>query len=243
MSIEHRKEMLLQQLDLSGLEGWFGTNHTSAHALLTEYHDIFLLESGELACTGLAKHDIRIVDDDPFKERFWRIPPPMVEEVRAHMKELLEVGAIHPSHSPRCNTVMLVSKKDGGLHFCIDFCKLNARTKKDSYTLPNIQEAIKSLVGAGYFSCLNLKAGFWQIAMDKVSKQYTTFTVGNLVFFECQQMPLRLYNAPATFQRLMHNCLGEFYLMYCLIYLDDMIVFSKTKEGHLQCLHIGFECF
>ena len=69
----------------------------------------------------------------------------MVEEVRAHVKEMLEVGAICPSQSPWCNAVMLVRKKDGGLHFCIDFCKLNVRTKKDSYPLPCIQEAIESL--------------------------------------------------------------------------------------------------
>ena len=64
-------------------------------------------------------------------------------------------------------TVVLVCKKDGGLCFYIDFCKLNARTKKDSYPLPQIQEATESLVGVGYFSCLDLKAGFWQIAMDE----------------------------------------------------------------------------
>ena len=75
MSIECRKEMLLQQLDVSGQEGYSGANCTSAHALLTEYHDIFSLEPGGLGCTGLAKHDIRVVDDEPFKERFQRIPP------------------------------------------------------------------------------------------------------------------------------------------------------------------------
>ena len=106
------------------------------------------------------KHEIRVVDDEPFKERFWRISPPMVEEVRAWVKEMLEVVAICPSQSPWCNAVILVRKKDRGLHFCIDFCKLNMRTKKDSYPLPNIQEAFESLVGAGYFSCLDLKAGF-----------------------------------------------------------------------------------
>ena len=129
MSVEHRKEMLLQQLDLSGMEGWSGANHASTHILLTEYHDFFSLEPGELGCTGMVKHEIRVVNDDPFKERFQRIPPPMVEEVRAHVKEMLEVGPIHPSQSPWCNTIMLVSKKDGGLYFCIDFCKLNVKTK------------------------------------------------------------------------------------------------------------------
>ena len=76
------------------------------------------------------------------------------------MKEMLEAGAIHPSQSPWCNAVVLVHKKDGGLHFCIDFHKLNARTKKDSYLLPQIQEAIESLVGVRYFSCVELKVCF-----------------------------------------------------------------------------------
>ena len=85
---------------------------------------------------------------------------------------------------------MLVCKKDGGLHFCIDLHKLNVRTKKDSYPLPWIKEAIKNLGGAGYFSCLDIKAGFWQIIMDKASKQYTAFTLGNIGFFECECMLL-----------------------------------------------------
>ena len=133
----------------------------------------------------LAKHEIRVVDNEPFKERFQRIPPPMVDAVHPHVKEMLEVGTICPSQSTWCNVVVLVCKKDRGLHFCIDFHKLNARTKKESYLLPQIQEAIESMVRAGCFSCLDLKVGFWKIAMDEALKQYTTFTAGNLGFFEC----------------------------------------------------------
>ena len=77
--------------------------------------------------------------------------------------------------------VVLVCKKDRGLCFCFDFCKLNARTKKDSNR--GIQEATESLVGAGCFACLDLKVGFWQIIMDEASKQYIAFTMGNLGFF------------------------------------------------------------
>ena len=167
----------------------------------------------------------------------------MVNEVWAHMKEMLEVGAIHPSQSPWCNEIVLVCKKDGGLCFCIDFCKLNVRTKKDSYPLPQIQEAIESLVGVGYFSCLDFKVGFWQIAIDEAWKQYTTFTVGNLGFFKCEHMPFGLYNAPSIIQKLMQNCLGELNLTYCLIYLDDVIVFLKMEEEHVQCLHAVFDHF
>ena len=95
----------------------------------------------------------------------------------------------------------------------------------------------------GYFSCLKLKAGFWQITMDEASKQYTTFTMKNIGFFECECMPFRLCNAPVTFQRLMQNCLGELNLMYFFIYLDNIIVFSKMEEEDLHCLCIVFECF
>ena len=98
------------------------------------------------------------------------------------MKEMLESGTIRPSQSAWCNAVVLVWKKDGSLHFCINFCHLNACMKKDSYPLPRIQEVIESLVGADHFSCLDLKSGFWQIRMDEALKQYTAFTVGNLGF-------------------------------------------------------------
>ena len=133
----------------------------------------------------------------------------MVDEVYAHMKEILGVGAIYPSQSPWCYAVVLVSKKDKGLCFCIDSGKLNARTKKGSYPLPRIKEAIESLVKAGCFPCLDLKVDILHIAMDEASKQYTTFTVGNLEFFECEHMPFGLCNAPATFQSLMQKCLGN----------------------------------
>ena len=80
------------------------------------------------------------------------------------------------------------------------------------------------------------KSGVWQAKMDEESKQYMTFTIGNLRFFECKQMPFGLSNAPATFQSLMQNCFGELNLTYCLTYLDDVIVFSKIEEEHLHCL-------
>ena len=101
----------------------------------------------------------------------------MADEVLAPVKEMLEVGAIHPSKSPHCNLVVLVCTKDEGLYFCIDSHKLNARTKKDSYLLHRYKEAIDSLVGEGCFSCLDLNAGFWQIAMDEVSKQHPALGV------------------------------------------------------------------
>ena len=165
----------------------------------------------------------------------------MVEEVRNHLREMLESSAIRPSQSTWCNAVVLVRKKDGGLHFCIDFRYLNTHMKKDSYQLPQIQELLESLVGTGHFSCLDLKSGFWQIKMDEASKKYTSFTVGNLGFFKCNRMPFGLCNVPATFQWLMENCMGELNFIYCLIYLDDLIVFLQTAEEHLHQICVVFD--
>ena len=111
--------------------------------------------------------------------------------------------------------------------------------KKDSYPLPRIQEVLESLVGAGHFSWLDLKLGFWQMKMEEMLMQYTTFTVGNLGFFKCDHMPFGFCNALTTFQRLMQNYLGKLNL----IYLDDIIVFLQTTEEHLHRLHVVFNQF
>ena len=139
--------------------------------------------------------------------------------------------------------VVLVRKKDGTLCFCADFRCLNTQIKKDSYPLPHIQEALESMVGSAHFSSMDFKSGFWQIKMAPESQQYTAFTVGNLGFYEFTHMPFGLCNAPVTFQHLMQNTLGELNLMYCMIYLDDVIVFGCTEEEHLECLYIVFERF
>ena len=112
--------------------------------------------------------------------------------------------------------------------------------KKVSYPLLRIQEALESLVGAGHFSCLHVKSAFWQIKMEEASKQYTVFTIGNLGFFECGHMPFVLCNAMAMFQRLMQNCLSELNHIYCLIYLDDIVIFLWRAEEHHQ-LHVVFD--
>ena len=159
------------------------------------------------------------------------------------MNDMLQAGAIRPSSSPWCNTVVLVWKKDGGLRFCIDFRKLNVRTKKDSYPLLRIQEMLESLEGSHIFSSFDFKLGFWQVEMDEASKQYNAFTVGSLGFFECKCMPFRLCNVPMTFQRLMQNCLSELNLTYCLIYLDDVIMFSTDEDDHLHHMRVIFDRF
>ena len=154
---------------------------------------------------------------------------------------LLDEGVIRPSNSPWCNAVVLVRKKDGSLHFCIDFRKLNSLTVKDSHPLPRICETLESLTGAAHFSTFDMNSGFWQVPMAKESKQYTAFTLGSMGLYERESMPFGLCNAPPTFQRLMQNCLGELNLTYCLIYLDDVIVFSDMPDEHLRRMRVVFD--
>ena len=213
-----------------------------------EHHNIFSLEQNKIGCTDTAEHVIELLDTEPFKERLRRIAPPLVEEVREHIQEMLNGGAICPSQSPWCNAVVLVRKKDGGLRFCIDFHWLNSWTKKDAYPLPRMQETMESMVGARFFSTMDLKSGFWQVEMAKDSQQYTAFTVGSMGVYEFLRMPYGLCNAPVTFQRLMQNCLGELNLTYTLIYLDDVIVehlhhlwvvFARFLEHRLKLEHLN----
>ena len=152
--------------------------------LLMEYHDIFSLDKNKIGCTDAAEHVIKLLDEEPFKEKFWQIAPPLLDEVQEHLQEMLDGGAIRPSHSTWCNAVVLVWKKDRGLRFCIDFRRLNAGTKKDSYPLPRMQETMESMVGARFFSTMDLKSGFWQVKMSEKSRQYTAFTVGSMGIFE-----------------------------------------------------------
>ena len=155
--------------------------------LLMEFHHIFCLEKNEMGCTDATEHVIELLpkQDEPFKERFRRIALQEVEEVRQHIQEMLDGGAIWPSQSPWCNAVVLVWKKDGTLRFCIDFRRLNTHTKKDSYPIPKCLETMESLVGACYFSTMDLKSGFWQVKLSEDSCQYTAFTVGSMGVYEC----------------------------------------------------------
>ena len=235
--------LLLDKLDLSGLEAWPTEQAEKACSLPREYHDIFSLEKHDMGHTNVTKHKMVLKNPDtpPFKEHFHRIPPPQLDEVREHLKLMLDAGVVQPSNSPWCNAVVLVRKKDGSLRFCIDFQRLNALTIKDSHPLPRIYETLESLARAAHYSTFDLNSGFWQVPMDKESKQYTAFTLGSMGLYECKSMPFGLCNAPPTFQRLMQNCLGELNLTYCLIYLDDVIVFSEMPEEHLQRMRVVYD--
>ena len=135
----------------------------------------------DLGRTDSVKHKINLTDDTPFKGPYRRISPALYEEVRQHLKEMLEADAIRPSVQ-RSSNVFLVRKKDGSLRFCIDFRKLNSRTVRDAYNLPRVNDIIDTLIGSKYFSKLDLRSGYWQVEIDEADMYKTSFTVGNMGF-------------------------------------------------------------
>ena len=154
---------------------------------------------------------------------------------------MLDLGAIRKSQSPWSSPIVLVRKKDGKLRFCIDLRKLNQRTVRDNYSLPKVEHMLEQLIGSEWFCTLDLKSGYWQVELTEESKPYTAFTCGPLGFLECDKMPFGAANAPATFQRLMENCLGSLNLTWCVVYLDDIIVYGKDPEDLLLRLGGVFE--
>ncbi len=208
--------------------------------LLGSWEGVFSQSEHDLGCVTAVQHKIPMTDDTPFKQRHRRIPPSQYEEVRQHLKDMLEAGAIRESYSPYASPIVLVRKKDNSLRLCIDYRQLNRRTIRDNFPLPRIEDTLDALYGARWFSSLDLKSGYWQIEMAEEDKPKTAFTTP-LGFYECNRMPFGLTNAPATFQRLMERCMGDLNLTQCLVYLDDIIVFSSTFEEHLQRLTAVFQ--
>ena len=130
MSVAVRQEKLLEKLNLDWLAHWSPRNAAVARELVLAYHGIFTLESNELGSTSAIKHEICIDNSKPFKEWFRHIPLPLLEEVCTSLWDMLDAGGIHLSQSLWCNVVVLVRKKDGTLHFCVNFRCLNVQTRK-----------------------------------------------------------------------------------------------------------------
>ena len=152
------------------------------------------------------------------------------------MKDMLEQEIVRPSCSPWASPVVMVKKKDGTLRFCIDFRKLNEVTVKEAHSLPKIDDTLEASKGTKIFSTLDLKSGYWQVPVKEEHKSKTAFWTSSGQLFEFNRLPFELCNAPATFSRLMDNVLSGLPWEVCLYYLDDVIVFSKDWEEHVQRL-------
>lgn len=200
-------------------------------AKLHSYSDVFAQHDLDYGHATKVKHRIKLSDEAPFKQRSRPIHPRDYEAVRKHLQSLLDAGIIRESESPFSSPIVVVRKKNGDVRLCVDYRRLNLQTIKDAYALPNLEESFCALSGSRWFSVMDLKSGFYQIEMEESDKQKTAF-VCPLGFWEWNRMPQGITNAPSTFQHLMEKCMGDINLREMLVFLDDLIVFSKTLEEH-----------
>ena len=153
---------------------------------------------------------------------------------------MLQNEIITPSASPWSSPIILVRKKDGSYRFCVHYRALNGITIKDAFPLPRVDETLDSLGGAQYFATLDLASGYWQVESDPSDRPKTAFSTPH-GHFEFTVMPFGLRNAPATFQRLMEYVLAGLLWEHCLVYLDDIMVFSETFNEHITRLSGVFD--
>ncbi len=203
--------------------------------LLDQYASVFVEREGNLGYTDLIEHQISLLDEAPVCQRYRRLPPSQCEEVKAHIKQLLEQNVIRESCSPYSSPIVIVKKKDGSIRMCVDYRQLNAKTRRDAYPLPRIEESLDALSGACWFSTLDLASGYNQVAVAEKDKQKTAFCTP-FGLFEYNRLPYGLSNGPSTFQRLMESIFSDESFQSVLLYLDDVIVFSSTVEQHLERL-------
>lgn len=162
----------------------------------------------------------------------------MIDE---QVSDMLTRNVIRPSTSPWASPVVLVTKKDGSIRFCVDYRRLNKITRKDVYPLPRIDDALDCLQGAEFFSSLDLRSGYWQVPMADADRSKTAFVTPDGLY-EFNVMPFGLCNAPATFERMMDNVLRGLKWKTCLCYLDDIVVFSSDFDTHLERLKQVLTC-
>jgi transposase InsO family protein len=219
----------IYQLDCSEQE------KTLITALFRKYSDVFSRNDDDIGCTSTIQHRIRLTDEKPVSQQYRRIPPAQYEEVKQHIRKLLDNGVIRESTSPFASPIVLVRKKDNSLRLCVDYRRLNEKTIKDKFPLPRVDETFDVLHGSAIFTTLDLTSGYnqLQIAEEDIGKTAFTTPFG---LYEYTRMPFGLTNAPATFQRLMQHCFREEVFRILLVFLDDIIIFSQTLTENIQRL-------
>lgn len=207
----------------------------SLKSLLQKYSAVFSKHSEDRGRTSIIKHQIRTGEATPIKQRAYRVTPEQRAEIQTQVDNLLKADVIEESYSPWAAPVVLVRKKNGTWRFCLDYRKLNTVTIKDSHPLPRVDDALDALSGSAWFSTMDLQHGYWQVELQEEDREKTAFTTGSGLY-HFKVMPMGLTNAPATCQRLMEMVLRGLPWRTCLVYLDDVLIYSRSFSEHLQHL-------
>ena len=224
---------------LSDVQDLDNSDKERLKSLLNEFKDILSIDDDDLGQTKLVYHEIDTGDARPIRQPARRLPFHQKAEVRQLLDNMLSRGVIEHSNGPWSSPIVLVKKKDGSTRFCVDFRKVNDVTRKDAQPLPRIDDTLDALGDACYFSTLDLASGYWQVELDPRDREKTAFATP-FGLHQFRVMPFGLCNAPATFQRLMEQVLAGLHWTTCLVYLDDIIVFSRTIDDHLSKLREVF---
>ena len=170
----------------------------------------------------------------------YRMAPAELGELKIQLQELLDKGFIRPSVSPWGAPVLFVKKKDGSMRMCIDYRKLNQATIKNKYPLPRIDELFDQLQGAAYFSKIDLRSGYHQLRVRDSDVSKTAFRT-RYGHYEFLVMPFGLTNAPAVFMALMNKIFAEYLDQFTVVFIDDILVYSKSREEHEEHLRIALQ--
>ena len=157
------------------------------------------------------------------------------------MDTWLRQGIIRPSQSPYASQVVIVQKKSGEIHLCMDYQKLNSITVRDAFPLPRIDKALQAVHSSNWFSSFDLAQGYLQLVMDENDIKKTAFRAGSMGLYEFTRMPFGLSNASSSFSRLMEQCLGDQQFVTLLLYLDDICIFAPTIDKMLDHIELVFD--
>ncbi|GJR10028.1 putative reverse transcriptase domain-containing protein [Tanacetum coccineum] len=176
----------------------------------------------------------------PVAKSPYRLAPSEMQELSTQLQELQDKGFIRPSHSPWGAPVLFVKKKDGALRMCIDYRELNKLTIKNRYPLPRIDDLFDQLQGARYFSKIDLRSGYHQLRVHEDDIPKTAFRM-RYEHFEFTVMPFGLTNAPAVFMDLMNRVCKPYLDKFVIVFIDDILVYSKSKDEHEVYLRLVLE--
>jgi hypothetical protein len=209
--------------------------------LVQKYSDVFPpdVPPGIPQSRGQANKRLLVLEEDmkPVKRKQFRLSPPERAELERQIKYLLKQGWIKPSGSAWGAPVLFAPKADGSLRLCTDYRALNKGTVKNRFPLPNIEDLLDQLQGARIFSSIDLAAGYHQIPLLEEDTEKTAF-FGHDGLYEYCVVPFGLSNAPAVFMDEVTTVLRGLLGKCCVVYLDDILVYSKTPEEHLQHLDL-----